>query len=336
MSDFWNYIKQAATDGQVSDFHLRPEKPLLFTTHHQTQVAEGIVVPCATFEEIVKALPARKNDLLDVDGAYRREGLRFRVNYFSSERQPKMTLRILPSEIPSPASIRIPDSLMNQVLQLNQGIVLVCGPTGCGKSTTLASLLSEIMKSKQWHLLTLEDPIEFPLSEHPAFGHRVTSREVGSDIVDFAQGLRSGLRQAPKAILVGEIRDRETAENAIQASLTGHLVLSTLHTNNAPLTVARLLNLFPHDMSPMIASMLPDVLKIIICQRLESSIDGKSRVALHEVMQMTTPVAQHIRNQKFADIASEIETGRNYGHQSFKLAYDLAYQARLIAKKSIL
>ena len=335
MSQLWDYIRGNCLEHQVSDFILQPGRPLLYIKHGITLLAKDVTVAAEDFAKIAKVLPP-KQELRDVDAAYQHEDIRFRVSYFTSRRAPKMVMRLLPKTIPSLENIRIPEKLIKQVTSLTKGIVLVCGPTGCGKSTTIAALLREIMRLHEWHLLTLEDPIEYPLSDNPDFGHRVTAREIGTDILDFSSALRSGLRQAPKVILVGEIRDRETAEMAMNASLTGHLVLSTLHTNTAPLTIARLLQLFPPEMTPMIAGMLPDVLACIVCQRLEPSMDGGKRVALHEIMQMTPSICNHIRNRSYSDIEQEIETGRKMNHQSFKLAYDQAIESRLINRKHTL
>lgn len=334
MEDFWAQVRTLCSEQNISDLILRPGRSLQYNSRGKT-LPSPIQVPRSAFEAIAAYLPGPLPVAADIDGAYRKADMRFRVNYFRSRGEEKMVMRLLPEKVPDPDDIRMPEILLKAIRAHTQGLILVCGPTGSGKSTTLAALISVLLKERDWHLVTIEDPIEYPLAEDTTFGDRVTARQVGSDIKDFASGLRSALRQAPKAILVGEIRDRETATMALEASLTGHLVFSTLHTNNAALTCDRFSQLFPDTAINYATSTFADVIKCIVCQRLVPAINGQGRVALHEIMVPTPATLALIRQRKFDAIPNEIDVGRANGHQSFKHAHERAVMERLIAKNAI-
>ncbi|MCB2183391.1 MAG: PilT/PilU family type 4a pilus ATPase [Desulfobulbaceae bacterium] len=216
---------------------------------------------------------------------------RFRVNVFSQKNNISTVLRKLPTEIPSITSLNLPP-VMNKMSDELNGLILVTGATGSGKSTTLAALLNKINHERAVHTVTLEDPIEFV---HPHLKSTFNQREQGNDFDTFANGLRAALRQAPKVILVGEMRDRETMEIGLTASETGHLVLSTLHTVDAGSTINRCLGMFEHDEQPQIRNRLVDTVRWIICQRLLPKVGG-GRVAAFEIMGMNLRVREVILN----------------------------------------
>lgn len=217
------------------------------------------------------------------------EKARFRVNIFFQRGHVSIVLRKLPTEIPTVESMHLP-KVMNEMAEVLNGFILVTGATGSGKSTTLAALLHKINLDRAVHCITLEDPIEFA---HPHHKATFNQREMGNDFDSFANGLRAALRQAPKVILVGEMRDRETLEIGLTAAETGHLVLSTLHTIDAGSTVNRCLGMFEHDEQPQVRNRLAETLRWIVGQRLLPKVGG-GRVAAFEILKKNLRVRELI------------------------------------------
>jgi twitching motility protein PilT len=215
---------------------------------------------------------------------------RFRVNIFKQRGTHAIVMRVVPDEIPSFEDLGIPE-VLRDVAEIKNGIVLVTGPTGSGKSSTLAAIIDLINESKYYHIVTIEDPIEFMHRHKKSTVHQ---RELHSDTPNFAYALRAALRQAPKVILVGEIRDLETVEVALEASETGHLVLSTLHTTDAVKTVERLIGLFPKSQEHIIRLRLSGAFRYIVSQRLVPRADGRGRVAAIEVLKSTARTRDYI------------------------------------------
>ena len=215
---------------------------------------------------------------------------RFRVNIFKQRGTYAIVMRVVPNQVPSLADLGIPP-VLGDVAELKNGIVLVTGPTGSGKSSTLAAIIDLINGSKHYHIVTIEDPIEFMHSHKKSTVHQ---RELHSDTSSFAYALRAALRQAPKVILVGEIRDLETCEVALEASETGHLVLSTLHTTDAVKTVERLIGLYPKSQEHIIRMRLAGAFRFIVSQRLIPRADGLRRVAAIEVLKSTARTRDYI------------------------------------------
>jgi twitching motility protein PilT len=215
---------------------------------------------------------------------------RFRVNIFQQRGSYSIVMRVIPHEIPSFESLNLPSELMN-ICGIRNGIILVTGPTGSGKSSTLAAVIDRINETKSYHVVTIEDPIEF-LHSHKKC--TINQREVGADTKDFGSALRAALRQAPKVILVGEMRDLETAEIALEAAETGHLVLSTLHTIDAAKTVDRIIGLFPKNEEKIIRTRLAQTFRYIVSQRLIPKADGKGRTAAIEILKSNPRTREYI------------------------------------------
>ncbi len=215
---------------------------------------------------------------------------RFRVNIFQQRGSYSIVMRVIPHEIPSFESLRMPSQLAD-ICELRNGLVLLTGPTGSGKSSTLAAIIDQINATKHYHIVTIEDPIEF-LHQHKK--STINQREVGSDTNDFASALRAALRQAPKVILVGEMRDLETAEIALEAAETGHLVLSTLHTIDASKTIDRIIGLYPKNEEKIIRTRLAQTFRYIVSQRLVPLADGTGRVAAVEIMKSNPRTREYI------------------------------------------
>jgi len=215
---------------------------------------------------------------------------RFRVNVFMQRGSCAIVMRVIPSKIPDFATLNLPDEL-GKIVELRNGIVLVTGPTGSGKSSTLAAIIDKINKEQSYHVLTIEDPIEFL---HPHKNCIVNQRELHSDTPSFALALRAALRQAPKVILVGEMRDKETIEIAMEAAETGHLVLSTLHTIDASKTVERIVGAFPMTEQHTLRNRLAKSFRYIISQRLIPRKDGTGRIAVIEILKSTLRTREYV------------------------------------------
>jgi twitching motility protein PilT len=216
---------------------------------------------------------------------------RFRVNVFMQRGTYAAVLRVIPMHVPTLTELGMPEELY-KIADLRNGLVLVTGPTGSGKSTTLAAIIAEINKTHAYHIVTIEDPVEY-LHRHE--GCTINQREIGSDSPDFALALRAALRQAPKVILVGEMRDAETVETALEAAETGHLVLSTLHTIDAAKTIERIVGVFPKEDESAIRMRFSQAFKYVISQRLAPRCDVEGRVALLEILKATARTREYVQ-----------------------------------------
>ena len=253
----------------------------------------------------------------DVDFAYEIPGLaRYRANFFKQSNGIAAAFREIPGQILTCEDLGLP-SVIKQLATLPRGLVLVTGPTGSGKSTTLAAIIDEANKIRKDHIITVEDPIEFV---HVSKKAMINHREIGIHTRSFAAALRGALREDPDIIMVGEMRDLETIDLAIEASLTGHLVFSTLHTSSAPKTIDRVIEVFPADQQGQVRSTLADGIRAVICQSLFRRQNARpgdmGRVAALEIMIGTPAVRNLIREQKIFQIPSAIQTGKRYGMQS--------------------
>ncbi len=246
----------------------------------------------------------------DVDFAYQMdETARFRVNAFMDRNGPGTVLRIIPTKIKSAQDLRLPETILN-FTKLHKGLVLVTGPTGSGKSTTLAAMIDHINQTRKDHIITVEDPIEFT---HPNKKCLVNQREVHRHTNSFHAALRAALREDPDIVLVGEMRDLETTHIAIETAETGHLVFGTLHTTTAASTVDRIIDQFPTNQQGQIRAMLSTSLKGVVAQNLLKKADGTGRVAAIEILIVTSAVSNLIRDGKTFQIPSVMQTGAKFG-----------------------
>jgi twitching motility protein PilT len=256
----------------------------MLTPAHTTAISKALIGSNKMAEESLE-----KNGSADL--SFSLPGLsRFRVNIFKQRGTYAIVMRVVPNEIPSFEDLNLPP-VLKDISELKNGIVLVTGPTGSGKSSTLAAIIDLINQTKYYHIVTIEDPVEFM---HRHKSSTVHQRELHSDTPNFAYALRAALRQAPKVILVGEIRDLETVEVALEASETGHLVLSTLHTTDAVKTVERLIGLFPKNEEHIIRLRLSGAFRFIVSQRLIPRADSRGRIAAIEILKSTARTRDYI------------------------------------------
>jgi twitching motility protein PilT len=263
----------------------------------------------------------------DMDFGYEIPGLaRYRCNFFTQKYGIGAVFREIPSDILTCEQLGLP-KVISKLASLPKGLVLVTGPTGSGKSTSLAAIVDEANRTRKHHILTIEDPIEFV---HRSQQCVINHREVGTHTRSFNAALRGALREDPDIILVGELRDLETITLAMEASMTGHLVMGTLHTMNAMKTVDRVVEIFPANQQGQVRSTLADALKAVISQTLFKRVDIKGRIAAMEVLICTPAVRNLIREGKTYQIPSIMQTGKKYGMQTMD---DAIYE--LLTKKKI-
>lgn len=267
-------------------------------------------------------------EFLETDFSFEIPGLaRFRVNAFNHNRGAGGVFRTIPSKILSLEDLNAP-KIFQDISEYPRGIVLVTGPTGSGKSTTLAGMVDYKNDSEYGHILTVEDPIEFV---HESKKCLVNQREVHRDTLGFNEALRSALREDPDTILVGEMRDLETIRLALSAAETGHLVFGTLHTSSAAKTIDRIVDVFPAAEKAMVRSMLSESLRAVISQTLMKKIGG-GRVAAHEIMIGTPAIRNLIREDKIAQMYSAIQTGQNVGMQTLDQNLKSLLASGIVAK----
>ena len=240
---------------------------------------------------------------------------RFRVNIFQQRNSYSIVMRVIPTEIPSLQSLSLPTQLA-EIAELRNGIVLLTGPTGSGKSSTLAAVIDIINEKKHYHVVTIEDPIEFL---HMHKNSTINQREVGSDTKDFPSALRAALRQAPKVILIGEMRDFETTEIALEAAETGHLVLSTLHTIDASKSIDRIIGLYPKNEEKVIRTRLAQTFRYIVSQRLIPRADGRGRIAAVEILKSSPRTREYIEEgeSEGKSLLDAMRDGKIDGMQDF-------------------
>jgi twitching motility protein PilT len=298
-------ILALATGEGVSDFYVTPNDALCYKKNGQLRFDEFVWQP----DDLPKLAPGCLDYAMDIGN------LRFRVSRMVAQGRFRWVLRLLPKDIPRPDAIKVPPPAVKSFLESKNGLFLICGATGSGKSTTIASMVKYRAERRREHVITFEDPIEFIYPD--GLPSLISQREMGSDELDFAGALRAALRQAPDVIVVGEIRDGETAEIALQASETGHAVVATLHTSSAAQTVQRFLKLIPSDRVDAAQATLADSLRLILCQRLLLDEARGKRFPIHEVLLQYDGVVNIIRRGEFKKLDQELETGWKRGMNNF-------------------
>jgi twitching motility protein PilT len=314
-------LLRAVVDCGGTDIHLKLGLPPIVRRDGSLTALEGWPpVGEAELETVLQEVTARTPHRLEsfretgeLDTSYMAPDLaRFRVNGFKQRGATSFAFRVIPNEIPKFEDLRLPLGVQ-KMAEEQRGLVLVTGATGSGKSTTLAALIGQINRTRRQHIVTIEDPIEFLHADH---GCIVNQREVGLDTDSFQQALRRALRQDPDVILIGELRDAESAETAMQAAESGHLVFSTMHTVDASETLGRIVEFFPGIKQPQIRSILAGVLRGVVSQRLLPRKEG-GRVAAFEVMVMNARISELIRENQPEDIHEAIAEGAFFNMQTF-------------------
>jgi twitching motility protein PilT len=300
---------------KASDVHVHSGAPIQMRVCGRLLPAKSPPLgPAEAERAIMEILDARQREHFmrhnDLDFAYTIPGVaRFRGNAYRQQRGVDAVFRPVPTDPPTLEGLGLPRALA-RLTAYHQGMVLVTGPAGCGKSSTLAALVNLINEERRDHIITVEDPIEFL---HPSKLCVVNQRQVVRHTESFAAALRAALREDPDVIAIGELRDLETVSLAITAAETGHLVLATLHTNNAIRTINRILDVFPPKQQPQVRAMVSESLRAIVSQRLLSAVDGARRVPALELLMVTPAVSNLIREEKTFQIRSILQTGRAQG-----------------------
>jgi twitching motility protein PilT len=319
-----NALLRRAVDLGASDIHLKSDQPPMLRR-------DGVIGPLsecpplddqnllAVLETVTRVAPERLRQFHesgDLDLAYTADGLpRFRVNAFRQRGSTSFAFRVIPREVPNFEQLSLPAGV-ERLANEHRGLVLVTGATGSGKTTTLAAMIDHINRVRQSHIVTIEDPIEVLHTDRSSI---VNQREVGLDTESFGQALRRALRQDPDTILIGELRDTETAQTALQAAESGHLVFSTMHTIDAAETVGRMIEFFPPAKQQQVRSILAGVLRGVISQRLLPRMGG-GRVAAVEVMVTNARIADLIRENRTDEIADAVAEGSFFDMQTFQQA----------------
>lgn len=335
--DFENFLKQIA-EMQVSDIHLRVnEVPIVRKDGLMIKTnMEPLTKPFmeTIVDEIIpEQMRGQGTALTDYDFLYEIEGVsRFRVNYAKNLQNPMLVMRIIPYEIPSFAEKKIP-TVLYRVCEEANGLIFVTGPTGCGKSTTLAAMLNHINENQNKHIITLEDPIEYLHKNNKSI---FTQRQVGIDTKDYPSAVKYALRQDPDILLIGEIRDKETAREALSAAETGHLVFTTLHTSDAVQTVNRIINFFePHERD-YVRTQLAQVLKATIAQKLLPQTDGNGRVPAFEILIATPTIKDYIVKNNLEQVYALLKEGKYNDMITLNMYLANLVRDKLITKETAL
>lgn len=329
--NFLDLIKDAI-EKKASDIHITVGIPIIYRIDGKLErIGDSILKPEDTERIMRQMLNDRQMEELlekgEIDTSYSSPGIgRFRVNIYKQRGSFALAIRIISLEIPTMEQLGLPN-VVKDLSRLPRGLILVTGPTGSGKSTTLASMIDLINKEKNYHILTLEDPIEYLHKHNKSI---VNQREIGNDSLSFANSLRAALRQDPDVILVGEMRDLETISIALTAAETGHLVLSTLHTLGAAKTIDRIIDVFPPHQQQQVRIQFSSVIQGIISQQLLPKADGKGRVAAFEIMIATSAIRNLIREEKTHQIDTAIQTGGKFGMQTMDSSLLSLYKKGLI------
>lgn len=331
-------LLRAGFELKASDIHLTVGVPPILRINGQLKrYGREPLVPADT-EGMARAItPANRweqfLEIGELDFSYGIPGVsRFRVNTYLQRNCASLAIRVIPTTIPSLEQLNLP-KVLTTIAEKPQGLVLITGPTGSGKSTTLAALIQYMNQTMSKHIITLEDPIEY-LHKHGL--SIIDQREVGFDTQNFANGLRAALRQDPDVILVGEMRDLETIHTAITAAETGHLVLGTLHTSSAPSTIDRIIDVFPPAQQSQVRIQLASVLVAVLTQRLYPNSTKDGRIAATEMLINNSAVSNLIRNEKIHQIVNVMQTSRALGMHTLEASIKELVQAGKLSKEMAL
>ncbi|MFV1993866.1 MAG: type IV pilus twitching motility protein PilT [Verrucomicrobiales bacterium] len=310
-SQLGHRIMHLSQDAGVSDFYITPWEQMCYKRNGKLNFDSFVYQPA----EALKVEPGTKDYALTLGGR------RFRVNRMVTRGRYRWVMRLLPESIPSCDQIKVPPSAIKAFLEAKNGLFLVCGATGSGKSTTIASLVMSRAERRREHVVTFEDPIEYIYAtDLPSL---ISQREMGSDDLDFSHALRAALRQAPDVIVIGEIRDGVTAEIALQAAETGHVVVATLHTSSAAETVQRFIKLIPAERVENAILSFADSMRMILCQQLMLDENKDKRFPVHEMLLKYDSVAAIIRAGEFKKLDHELEAGWTRGMMDFDRSLQL-------------
>ncbi len=300
---------------RISDLHLKCDAPpyyridnemIPWSERPEDRLSDGVI------RKLITGMLAAErrvllSDMRELDASFSLPDLSFRINVYHDRKGIAAAIRVLPVEIPSIETIGFPeDSVWRNIVNLQQGLIIITGVTGSGKSTTIASLIQRVNETRRCHIITLEDPIEYVFTNKRSV---ISQRQVGRDTSSFSEGLRSILREDPDVIVIGEMRDRETMANALTAAETGHLVLTTLHTRDSKGAVTRIGDMFSEERRDEIAAQLSLTLTWVIAQKLVTRSEGKGRIVAMEVLKNNSAVSNLIRLMNIPQIYSALQTG---------------------------
>lgn len=338
-----NNLLRLAAENKASDLHLLcGELPIfridggLIEVNRVVPDYESVVISPTDLDTAASTMLSKEQrtrffEKRDLDLSYQLGEYRYRVNFSYEKNQIAIVARVISDQKFTLGELGLP-AVIKDLLDLTQGLVLVTGPTGCGKSTTLAAMINHINSTKRCHIVTLEDPIEYVFTPDKSL---IAQRQLGNDMLSFGSGLKHVLRQDPNVIMLGEMRDLETIATAVTLAETGHLVLATLHTYSASQTVDRIIDIFPPYQQGQIKSQLASVLAAVISQRLLPRVGG-GRTAAREILINNEAVANLIREGKTAQIKSTIETGAATGMITLDRHIKQLFQAGEISRETAL
>lgn len=327
-----------AIEKKASDIHILAKLPpyirindVLYPTSYPALSNEECkkLIYSVLNEEQIKIFERTK----ELDFSYGIDGIgRFRINLHYQRGTIGIAIRPIKDKIPNFEELGLPADIIKKILSNPYGLILICGPTGSGKSTTLASMIEYLNERESLHIITIEDPIEYLFKYKKSI---VEQRELGQDTHSFSEALKRVLRQDPDVVLIGEMRDKETIESALRIAETGHLVLSTLHTGEVVQAIGRIVNVFPGEQQPTIRTQLSLVIIGIVVQQLIPKKDGKGRILATEIMVATPAIKSLIREGNFAQIYSQIQLGGEIGMKTMNTSLVSLYKKGLISKEEM-
>jgi len=323
---------QKAVEKEASDLHICVGLPVVIRKYGSLFFIDDQILTQEDCRNLVEQILTREQlktleEEGELDLAYMLEGVgRFRVNTFRQRGSYAIAFRVIATKVPKISELGLPDILYS-LADKQRGLVLITGPTGSGKSTTLAAMIDHINSQKRCHIITIEDPIEYLHKHNKSV---INQREIGSDTKNYNNALRAALREDPDVILIGEMRDHETISIALTAAETGHLVLSTLHTLGAAKTIDRIIDVFPPHQQSQVRSQLSTVLQGIVSQQLIKRADNTGRVVATEVMVVTPAISNMIRESRTLQINSSIHTGSEFGMHSMDSCIASLYKQGII------